>query len=147
MARANPFWPTAVVGEADSVNSVSASACHIGGPKGVSPGQKALLHGTLSFCVTTKFKTCKRSGLRTPQDIQMLVMNRPVRVFLKSKNRFVGDPQNFLSSSNVNLKSTLHTDWQQNLHVSVKLLFLRRLVQVYIKSKVKLKLECDETHT
>ena len=45
MARANAFWPTAVVGEADSVNSVSASACHIGGPKGVSPGQKALLHG------------------------------------------------------------------------------------------------------
>ena len=45
MARANVFWPTAVVGEADSVNSVSASACHIGGPKGVSPGQKALLHG------------------------------------------------------------------------------------------------------
>ena len=26
----NAFWPTAVVGEADSVNSVSASACHIG---------------------------------------------------------------------------------------------------------------------
>ena len=46
MARANAFWPTAVVGEADSVNSVSASACHIGGPKGVSPGQKALFHGT-----------------------------------------------------------------------------------------------------
>ena len=37
MARANAFWPTAVVGEADSVNSVSASACHIGGPKGVTP--------------------------------------------------------------------------------------------------------------
>ena len=33
-----------MIGEADSVNSVSA--CHIGGPKGVSPGQKALLHGT-----------------------------------------------------------------------------------------------------
>ena len=43
----NAFWPTAVVGEADSVNSVSASACHIGGPKGVSPGQKALLHGII----------------------------------------------------------------------------------------------------
>ena len=47
----NAFWLTAVVGEADSVNSVSASACHIGGPKGVIPGQKALLHGTL-FVVT-----------------------------------------------------------------------------------------------
>ena len=46
MARANAFWPTTVVGEADRVNYVSASACHIGGPKGVSPGQKTLLHGT-----------------------------------------------------------------------------------------------------
>ena len=45
---ANAFWPTAVVGEADSVNSVSASACHIGGPKGVSPGQKPLLHGNVN---------------------------------------------------------------------------------------------------
>ena len=34
-----------MVDEADSVNSVTASACHTGGPKGVSPGQKALLHG------------------------------------------------------------------------------------------------------
>ena len=34
-----------MVGEADSVNSVSASACHIGGPKGVTPGQKAFLRG------------------------------------------------------------------------------------------------------
>ena len=35
-----------MVGEADSVNPVSASA-HIRGPKGVSPGQKALLQGTI----------------------------------------------------------------------------------------------------
>ena len=28
----NLDWPTAVAGEADSVSSVSASACHIGGP-------------------------------------------------------------------------------------------------------------------
>ena len=28
----NDFWPTAVVGEADSVNSLSLSACHIGAP-------------------------------------------------------------------------------------------------------------------
>ena len=38
MARANAFWPTAVVGEADRVNSVSASACHIGGPKALLRG-------------------------------------------------------------------------------------------------------------
>ena len=47
----NAFWPTAVVGEADSVNFVSASACHIGGPKGVNPGQKALLHGNVFWVV------------------------------------------------------------------------------------------------
>ena len=58
---------------------------------------------TLSFYVTTKFKTCIRLGLWTPQDIQMLVMNHPVRVYWKKRNNiFVGDPQNFLSSSNVN---------------------------------------------
>ena len=31
---AKAFWPTAAMGEADSVSSVSASACHISGPKG-----------------------------------------------------------------------------------------------------------------
>ena len=46
LPRHNAFWPTAVVGEAGSFISVSASACHIGGPNGVSPVQKALLHST-----------------------------------------------------------------------------------------------------
>ena len=31
----NASWPTAVVGEADRPLTLSASACHIGGPKGV----------------------------------------------------------------------------------------------------------------
>ena len=44
-ARVNINWPTAVAAEADNVSSLSDSACHIGGPKGVRPGQKALLHG------------------------------------------------------------------------------------------------------
>ena len=35
----NRIWPTAVAGEADSVSSVSASACHISGPNFVNPGQ------------------------------------------------------------------------------------------------------------
>ena len=54
------FWPTAVAGEADSVNSVSASACHIGGPKGVSPGQKALFHGNVQIGqkLNVKFVNC-----------------------------------------------------------------------------------------
>ena len=37
LARANAFWHTAAVGEADSVSSVSASACQSSGPKGVTP--------------------------------------------------------------------------------------------------------------
>ena len=37
--------PTAVAGEADSVSSLSASACHIGGPIGVNPGESALVYG------------------------------------------------------------------------------------------------------
>ena len=41
----NVNWPTAVAGEADSVSSVSASACHIGGPIGVNPGELALVYG------------------------------------------------------------------------------------------------------
>ena len=43
----NRIWPTAVAGEADSVSSVSASACHIGGPNSVNPGQILLVYGTL----------------------------------------------------------------------------------------------------
>ena len=42
----NRIWPTAVAGEADSVSSVSASACHIGGPNSVNPGQILLVYGT-----------------------------------------------------------------------------------------------------
>ena len=41
----NRIWPTAVAGEADSVSSVSASACHIGGPNSVNPGQILLFYG------------------------------------------------------------------------------------------------------
>ena len=40
----NAFWSTIAIGEADSVSFVPASACDSSGPKGVSPGQKALLH-------------------------------------------------------------------------------------------------------
>ena len=43
MVNANS--PTAGAGEADSVSSVSASACHIGGPIGVNPGELALVYG------------------------------------------------------------------------------------------------------
>ncbi len=36
-----------MAGEADSVSSVSASACHIGGPIGVNPGELTLVYGSL----------------------------------------------------------------------------------------------------
>ena len=43
----NRIWPTAVAGKADSVSSVSASACHIGGPNSVNHGEILLQYGTL----------------------------------------------------------------------------------------------------
>ena len=46
----NRIWPTAVAGKADSVSSVSASACHIGGPNSVNPGQILLVYGTALNC-------------------------------------------------------------------------------------------------
>ena len=45
----NRIWPTAVAGKADSVSSVSASACHIGGPNSVNPGQILLVYGTFLY--------------------------------------------------------------------------------------------------
>ena len=41
----NRIWPTAVTDEADNVSRVSASACHIGGPNSVNPGQLLLEYG------------------------------------------------------------------------------------------------------
>ena len=76
----------------------------------------------------------------------MLVMNRPVRVFKKSNNRFVGDPQNFPSSSNVNQKSTLHTVAAESTRECQALISKKAGSGLY-QAKVKLKLECDETHT
>ena len=37
---------TAVAGEVENVISVSASACHMGGPNSVNPGQILLFYGT-----------------------------------------------------------------------------------------------------
>ena len=42
----NVNWPTAVVGVADNVSSVSPSACHLGGPIDVNPGELMLVYGT-----------------------------------------------------------------------------------------------------
>ena len=43
----NRIWPTAVASEADGVSSVSASACQIGGPIDVNPGELTLVYGTM----------------------------------------------------------------------------------------------------
>ena len=45
-------WPTAVAGEVDIVSSVSASACHLGGPIGVNPGELALAYGSTFYRLT-----------------------------------------------------------------------------------------------
>ena len=51
----NVNWPTAVAGKADIVSSVSASACHIGGPIDVNPGELALVYG--GHCDTSQVNT------------------------------------------------------------------------------------------
>ena len=45
IATVSVKWPTAVSGKADSVRSVSASGCHIGGP--IGPGELAIVYGTI----------------------------------------------------------------------------------------------------
>ena len=59
----NVNWPTAVAGEADVVSSVSASACHIGGPIGVNPGELTLVNGT-GFAPSFLKKSGKVTGGR-----------------------------------------------------------------------------------
>ena len=50
----NVDWPDAVAGKADNVSSMSASACHIGGPIYVNPGELALVYGTDFFYLLGK---------------------------------------------------------------------------------------------
>ena len=52
----NRIWPTAVAGEADSVSSLSASVCHIGGTNSVNPGQILLVYGTNQMAFLMPFK-------------------------------------------------------------------------------------------
>ena len=42
----NRVWSTAGAGEADRELTLSASACHIGGPNSVNPGQILLVYGS-----------------------------------------------------------------------------------------------------
>ena len=43
-----------MAGEADSVSSVSALACHIGGPNSVNTGQILLVYGTLETFIENR---------------------------------------------------------------------------------------------
>ena len=43
--RFNRIWPTAVAGKADKELTLSASACLVGGPNSVNPGQILLVYG------------------------------------------------------------------------------------------------------
>ena len=65
----NVNWPTAVVGEADNVSSVSASACHIGGPIDVNHGEQTLVYGILYRRMKTLILTfqtaCSKSAPAT----------------------------------------------------------------------------------
>ena len=61
----NRIWPTAVAGKADSVSSVSASACHIGGPNSVNPGQILLVYGRcLNLCCASYGAPLRHKGER-----------------------------------------------------------------------------------
>ena len=86
------IWPTAVTGEADSVSSVSALTCHIGGPNSVNPGQTLLVYSMYSRCKMSVveiilyaklpesilFKQCPNSitlGLRRNSDIKRVLVD------------------------------------------------------------------------
>ena len=61
----NINWPTAVVGEADIVSSLSASACHIDGPIDINPGELTLVYGILNAtkCYAIRAGVCINKSL------------------------------------------------------------------------------------
>ena len=73
------IWPTAVVGVADSVTSVSASACHIVGPNSVNPGQILLVYGTAN----------KGGGSKTPDFLLTLFIHGPQQVKKGLKKHYI----------------------------------------------------------
>ena len=55
-----------LAGEADNVSSLSASACHIGGPVDVNPGEFSLVYGT-SLAASTMPKNDHSKSLSNAQ--------------------------------------------------------------------------------
>ena len=89
----NRIWPTVMVGKAD-VSSVSASACHIGGPNSVSPGQILLVYGTTTFVVSCYFanenkrsKIAWKIGAVKPQSQQIGFNQRGIRISFNHFNQ------------------------------------------------------------
>ena len=70
----NRIWPTAFAGEADSVSSVSASACHIGGPNSVKPGQILLLLHFLGLKLQYKTEKFTRTNWMIPFEYNLLFL-------------------------------------------------------------------------
>ena len=79
----NRIWPTAVAGKADSVSSVSASSCHIGGPNSVNPGQILLVYGNNRFIwkIFTKMFHKKPYFCCDIIFVKMFQINQPVVTF------------------------------------------------------------------
>ena len=59
----NRIWPTAVAVKADNVSSVSASACHIGGPNSVNPGQILSVYGIMNIVLMLYHLTLSTSHI------------------------------------------------------------------------------------
>ena len=73
----NRIWPIAVAGKADSVSSVSASACHIGGPNSVNPGQILLVCGIPNVTTDEKIIKLKMVGLKVrAANLRLLHQNK-----------------------------------------------------------------------
>ena len=62
-----------MAGEEDSVSFVSASACHIGGPNSVNPGQILLVYGKRDpTALLRNFSMLRRGGFELEKDLLTL---------------------------------------------------------------------------
>ena len=62
-----------MAGEADSVSSLSASACHIGGPNSVNPGQILLEYGNLQIITTRLVNICIKGAKKLEKNKDLSV--------------------------------------------------------------------------
>ena len=78
-----------MVGEADSVSSLSASACHIGGRTDVNPGEQTLVYGTV-LCgnFLTLYKRFPHARIKNQEMIRKYEMEQVYDLFFFRKNLF-----------------------------------------------------------